>query len=99
MFAQLGGDVVGMTAVPEAPLARELGLCYTGLALSINWAAGVTEKLTIEREGMAQIRAAMLALCLETLRTPATGPCECQTALFMINPPAAATTPKKGGDA
>jgi 5'-methylthioadenosine phosphorylase len=89
MFAQLGGDVVGMTAAPEAPLARELGLCYAGLALSINWAAGVTEKMTIEREGMAQIRAAMLALCVTTLRTPATGGCECKTSLLVVHPPTA----------
>jgi len=38
-----GCDVVGMTGMPEASLARELGLCYAGLALSVNWAAGKTE--------------------------------------------------------
>lgn len=38
-----GCDVVGMTGMPEASLARELGLCYACLALSVNWAAGKTE--------------------------------------------------------
>jgi 5'-deoxy-5'-methylthioadenosine phosphorylase len=38
-----GCDVVGMTGMPEASLARELGLCYASLALSVNWAAGKTE--------------------------------------------------------
>ncbi len=35
-----GCDLVGMTAMPEAALARELGLEYAGLALVANWAAG-----------------------------------------------------------
>lgn len=38
-----GCDVVGMTGMPEASLARELGLCYACLSLSVNWAAGKTE--------------------------------------------------------
>lgn len=37
----LGGDVVGMTNVPEAVLARELGLCYGLTALVTNLAAGL----------------------------------------------------------
>lgn len=36
-----GCDVVGMTAMPEAALARELELPYASLALSVNWAAGL----------------------------------------------------------
>jgi 5'-methylthioinosine phosphorylase len=35
-----GCDLVGMTSMPEAALARELGLDYAGLALVANWAAG-----------------------------------------------------------
>lgn len=38
-----GCDIVGMTGMPEAALARELGLCYACLALSVNWAAGKTD--------------------------------------------------------
>lgn len=38
---QDGCDIVGMTAMPEAALARELGLSYGMLALSVNWAAGL----------------------------------------------------------
>jgi 5'-deoxy-5'-methylthioadenosine phosphorylase len=36
-----GCDMVGMTGMPEAGLARELGLDYACLALSVNWAAGI----------------------------------------------------------
>jgi len=35
-----GCDMVGMTGMPEAALARELGLCYAHCAVSANWAAG-----------------------------------------------------------
>lgn len=42
MFRQLGGDVVGMTNVPEAVFARELGLEYAAIGLVSNFAAGVS---------------------------------------------------------
>jgi len=35
-----GCHLVGMTGMPEAALARELGLCYATLAYVVNWAAG-----------------------------------------------------------
>lgn len=35
-----GADLVGMTGMPEAALARELGLCYAALAIVVNHAAG-----------------------------------------------------------
>jgi 5'-methylthioadenosine phosphorylase len=35
-----GADVVGMTGMPEAALARELGLEYAAIAVSANYAAG-----------------------------------------------------------
>jgi 5'-methylthioinosine phosphorylase len=35
-----GCDLVGMTGMPEAALARELGIDYACLALVANWAAG-----------------------------------------------------------
>ena len=38
-----GCDLLGMTAMPEAALARELQIDYALLALSVNWAAGQFE--------------------------------------------------------
>lgn len=35
-----GCDMVGMTGMPEAALARELELCYATCAVVANWAAG-----------------------------------------------------------
>ena len=35
-----GCDIVGMTGMPEAALAREINLCYATCAVVANWAAG-----------------------------------------------------------
>jgi 5'-deoxy-5'-methylthioadenosine phosphorylase len=35
-----GCDIVGMTGMPEAALAKELGLPYASLCFVVNWAAG-----------------------------------------------------------
>lgn len=41
LFASWGADVVGMTGVPEATLAREAGLAYAGVSLVTNLGAGI----------------------------------------------------------
>lgn len=58
-----GCDIVGMTGMPEAALARELGLRYAACAVVANWAAGkVPGEITmaeIERNlvgGMEQVK-------------------------------------------
>lgn len=40
-----GADMVGMTGMPEAALAREMAVEYACIALSVNWAAGLTDEL------------------------------------------------------
>jgi 5'-methylthioinosine phosphorylase len=56
-----GCDLVGMTGMPEAGLARELGLDYACLAIVANWAAGAgpnpDETITLD-EVLANVRAA-----------------------------------------
>ncbi len=39
-----GCDMVGMTGMPEAALARELEIDYACIALIVNWAAGKTDE-------------------------------------------------------
>lgn len=58
-----GCDILGMTGMPEAALARELNLPYACIALSVNWAAGLSdESITMEairavlEQGIADIR-------------------------------------------
>ncbi len=64
-----GCDLVGMTAMPEAALARELDLCYAACAVVANWAAGKdSEEITMDDihqnlvVGMANARALLRAL-------------------------------------
>ncbi|ALP53237.1 5'-methylthioadenosine phosphorylase [Candidatus Tenderia electrophaga] len=42
-YARDGCTMVGMTGMPEAALARELGMAYATCAVSVNWAAGRSE--------------------------------------------------------
>lgn len=53
MFAQWGGDVVGMTGLPEATLAREAGLCYASLGIVTNFGAGLTAE-PVDHEGVVE---------------------------------------------
>ena len=46
MFRALGGDVVGMTGVPEVVLANEMGMEYASVVVATNRAAGMQEKVS-----------------------------------------------------
>jgi len=39
MFRMLGGDIINMSSVPEAVLAREAGICYAVVAMSTDYDA------------------------------------------------------------
>jgi len=58
-----GCDLVGMTGMPEAGLARELGLDYACLAIVANWAAGCgdAQEITLA-EVLANVEAASAGL-------------------------------------
>ncbi len=49
-----GCDLVGMTGMPEAALARELDLCFAHLTLTVNWAAGI-DGASISMEEIRQV--------------------------------------------
>jgi len=58
-----GADIVGMTGMPEAGLARELELCYASISLVVNPAAGKAKDTISLKEiemnletGMAPVR-------------------------------------------
>ena len=48
-YASIGGDVVGMTNVPEVVLARELGLHYANICHVINYCTGVEDTMVISK--------------------------------------------------
>ena len=56
-----------MTGMPEAALARELGLAYASVCLSVNWAAGLSDDVitmpairAVLAQGMDQIHRLLL---------------------------------------
>lgn len=60
-----GADMVGMTGMPEAALAREIGLCYAAVAVIVNHAAGrgastrgitLDDILAVSQSAMARVR-------------------------------------------
>lgn len=68
-----GADMVGMTGMPEAVLAREIGLCYAAIAVVANWAAGrggssrgiaMTEISAVLERGMGRVRPILEKLVL-----------------------------------
>lgn len=87
MYAKLGGDVVGMTGVPEVVLARELGMHYAAAAFSINWAAGLEEKMEFVGDKMSESLDKMIALMVKTLQEPVSMDCNCASSLTVMYPP------------
>jgi len=84
MFRRLGCDVVGMTGVPEAVLARELEICYASICYVSNMAAGVKERLTalevskVSKSIMPKIK----QILIETIKAlPNERNCSCGNAL------------------
>ncbi len=57
IFAAWGANLVGMTGVPEAPLAREAGLCYASLAVVANYAAGMNQGEPVDADDISCIMA------------------------------------------
>ncbi len=95
---QAGWTVVGMTAMPEAALARELAMCFTTIALVTDHDAGVHggEAVTHEEvlrvfaknvEGLKQVLRSALAAMPET-EPDATASCPCRRSLDGITLPA-----------
>jgi len=58
MFLNTGIDIVGMTAMPEAALAREGELCLAGVAVVTNYAAGIAKKKLTTTEVIETMRGA-----------------------------------------
>ena len=81
MVTKLGGDLVGMTSVPEVVLAREAEMCYASVAMvgSIAIARKSTlsrdEVIKIMRAGAAKVNG-FIAAALDSIDTEADCPCQ-----------------------
>ena len=87
MYDKLGGDVVGMTGVPEVVLARELNIHYAAVAFSINWAAGLEENLEFVSGDIEKLRQKLVSLLVQTLQELETLDCGCENAVMVMHPP------------
>ena len=81
MYKRLGGDLVGMTNVPEVVLAREAGICYSTVAVVTNFAAGISPQPLSHAEVVAEMEKSihelreLLAAC--AAHTPDKFDCRC----------------------
>jgi cyclic dehypoxanthinyl futalosine synthase len=94
-FKLLGGDLVGMTLVPEVFLARELDLCYAALCYAVNFAEGIKDRPFqpgVLFEGLAtpeevarvqKVEAAMADLVLRLIPELAAAPRACACSRLM----------------
>lgn len=84
-FEILGGDLVGMTGVPEAVLAREAEMCYVTVSMVTNFAAGISPNLLTHKEvldTMKQNAANIQALINQVIETSVSNDdCVCHHAL------------------
>ena len=85
-FSLLGGDVVGMTMVPEVVLARELLMHYAGLCVVTNPAAGIAgyrltseEVIEMMKRKEEEIKEVILSLVEVIDETP--WDCDCSQTL------------------
>ena len=84
MFQHLGGELVGMTSVPEVVLAREMGMCYAAVGMVTNEAAGisgqpVTHAEVVESMKTLGVKAAQLIQECVKIWTPGQN-CRCASA-------------------
>ncbi|NLM25227.1 MAG: S-methyl-5'-thioadenosine phosphorylase [Firmicutes bacterium] len=82
MVSMLGGDLVGMTNVPEVTLAREAGICYATVCIVTNMAAGISES-SLSHEEVVQLMDSQIDnvrhLALETFFNLKDEACNCCT--------------------
>ncbi len=88
-YRMLGGDLVGMTSVPEVVLAREAGMCYSSISIVTNFAAGISpDVLTHEEvlEMMEKITPVVASLILKTIENfPEEKTCQCPWDVSLID--------------
>jgi len=88
MYKTLGGDVVGMTNVPEVVLAKELGMCYQAVGIITNWCTGI--KGQVMEHDIKGIMEENKALVTKTFISVLTGEmlsqdaCNCKDSLLIL---------------
>lgn len=83
MYHMLGGDVVGMTDVPEVVLAKELKICYAAVGIITNWCTGFGAESGQEEilAAVAKNKSLLTELYMDILATAGLDQehCQCRT--------------------
>jgi 5'-methylthioadenosine phosphorylase len=100
-YASLGGTVVNMTGHPEAVLARELGICYTAIALVTDLDAGVSGEHGVTQEEVFRVFGENTARLRELIlhvaaALPDGADCPCHHALDGIEVKLPGVAPSRG---
>lgn len=86
MYNKMGGDVVGMTNVPEVQLAKEMGMCYAAVGIITNWCTGfVSDEIAVHdiMATMAGSKDTMTKIFLSILSAqPGRDQCSCGNAVM-----------------
>ncbi len=94
MHRALGGDLIGMTLMPEAKLAREAEICYAAVALATDYDCwrehgASADKLRLLEEIIGNVKAAtqnalaLIGRAIPQVAAQAAAPCDCQSALSL----------------
>ena len=84
MFKLMGGDLVGMTGLPEVTLAREREICYNSICIVSNYASGISDdNLTIDEvfEMVSAKEKELLEILYNYIKKADDGGCSCRHAL------------------
>jgi 5'-methylthioadenosine phosphorylase len=92
MHRAWGGDLIGMTLMPEAKLAREAEICYAAVALATDYDCwrkrpSDEDKLQLLEEIIGNVKAAtqnalsLIGNAIPHVAAQAERPCDCQSAL------------------
>ena len=92
MHRAWGGDLIGMTLMPEAKLAREAEICYAAVALVTDYDCWLKrpddeDKLRLLEEIIDNVKAAtqnaisLIAKAIPQVAAQSVRPCDCQSAL------------------
>ena len=88
-YRNAGGEVVGMTSVPEVVLAKELGICYASVGIVTNMATGMVqteaeneEILAVVESQKSRLGELFLSVLSELEADP--GECSCASALMKL---------------
>ncbi len=85
-YRGMGAAVIGMTALPEAKLAREAEICYATLALSTDYDCWHQSEEDVKADAVVEVLLGNIATARRTIaalaeKLPLAGECACQHAL------------------